>query len=202
MANKSLANSILSDLRKEQFSIKKERYEKAKKNEEICISIMQNFFDDWLYKKGSRITEGSYYAFPDGLQLPTTIQKADFLRTIDSLGFFYMDGELKPEVYIGVPKFVRGKMSKAQVMHKEHTVAYNKAKKIAQQEINRVWESIKARDFSSEPNDDETFTIKLTLSSKEERCSYICDELLKNFLSQHSFNNATIEDDILSFILG
>lgn len=201
MGNKSLANSILSDLRKEQAKIKKEKSENAKKNEELCISIMQNLFDEWLHK-GVKFEEEKYYSFSNGLPLPSSISKADFLEIIESLGFLYLDGDLKPVTYFAVPKFTKGTMSKAQIMRKKHVITFNKAEKKAQQEIKRVWECIKAREFSSKLNGNKTFTLTLSLSSCEERCSYICDELLKAFLSQHSFTNPSIKDDILSVVIG
>lgn len=201
MGSKSLANSILSDLRKEQANIKKEKKENAKKNEELCISIMQKLFDEWLHK-GVKIEEEKYYSFPDGLSLPSSISKADFLETIESLGFRYLDGGLKPVIYFAVPKFTNGIMSKAQIMRKEHVITFNKAEKIAQQEIKRVWECIKAREFSSKPKDDESFVLTLVLSSAEERCSYICDEMLKTFLHKHSFDCVLIRNDMLSITVG
>lgn len=191
MAHKSIADQILMDL-------KKEREELLEGNTAACHGFMESTFNEYMYKKFIKCENGkSYQLFTD---LP--LDEKTFISVAESLGFKIIVNE--PLSFI-VPKHEKGKkMTPAQRMLYNHQIAFNKKLKecneVAQAEINRVWDCIKNRDFTSTDNNDGTFTISITL--KRERSKMFCDEKLLKFLSARAFPNATINDNTLYIVLG
>ena len=192
MAHKSIADQILMEL-------KKEREELLEGNTAACHGFMELTFNEYMYKKFIKCEAGKSYQLLTDLPL----DEKTFISVAESLGFKIIVDE---SISFLVPKREKGKkMTPAQQMLYNHTIAFNKKLKecneTAQAEINRVWDCIKNRDFTSTDNNDGTFTISITL--KKYRAKIICDEKLIKFLSARAFPNATINDDnTLNIVLG
>lgn len=191
MAHKSIADQILMDL-------KKEKEEVFERNKDGCLAFMKATFEHYAFQEFVKCEADKTYLFFNNA-LP--IDEETFVLVSEALGFKI---SADATAFL-VPKHEKGKkMTPAQSMLYNHTIAYNKfleeCNKKAQAEINRVWDCIKNREFSSNDNNDGTFTLSITL--KQRRCRKICDEKLLKFLSTRAFPNATINDNTLSIVLG
>lgn len=190
----SIADQILIEL-KQKFEPKRlqEKYEEDKI---LCLKFMQDKFDKKL-AMFEKWEEDAIYSYNDNYSLPTDFES--FISIVESLGFKV--GYNDRIISYSVPKLKKGKKaSPAQDMLYKHIADFNEKLKEIDDEINRVWDSIKERKFHSEDNDDGTFTIMLPLTKT--RYKEVCDEKLLEFLSDNEFPNATINDNILSIVLG
>jgi hypothetical protein len=197
MAHKSIADTILMELTKQ-------KEESVKTANDTCIKFMQENFDSYLSKNALVETDTQYRI--DYFYITIPINFSDFVKALKSLGFIVTSAvNSETDIFWSVPKREKGKkMTPAQKMLYDYTIKYNKKMKelnrLAQTEINRVWNSIKERDFTSTNNDDGTFTVSLSLN--ENRAKKICDKKLLKFLSDRAFPNATINDNTLNIVLG
>lgn len=194
MAKKSIADQILKDL-------KTERKENIKKSKETCLDFMQSLFAKRL-ENLEEWKEDFFYIYSRSI-LPPEVPILSFISFVNSFGFKTDYNE--QTISFSVPAREKGKkITKAQSMLYNFKLALNKklkeSKQLAITERDRVWISIKNRDFSTTDNDDGTFTISLPLS--KERGGKNGDRELLKFLSLRAFPNATIKDNILSIVLG
>ncbi len=200
MAHKSIADQILMDL-------KKGKKKPFGKDEDWCLEFMQKRFDSSISYFMKCEVERWYYFSGDFNSLP--LSRETFASVAKSLGFKINDDVTA----FLVPKCEKEqKMTPAQEMLHNHIIAFNKKEKafnlLMQAELNRIWESIKRRDFSVEDQNDGSFilSIRLRFTSFEEIWLHKFvekrDLKILKFLSTRAFPNATIKGNEVVIVLG